>query len=361
MSNGIGFRSTTNHDEFLNLLENYDITLETYQLGQILTRAMFFIKNGNLGGWQSVGAKRCEKKFADNALKLNWKEKVELAKELTKSRKGSDLIPLNETRVKSSLPLLYYIYGNEQISIMRDISFKIAHKIYIAIQKNISEKEKVETQHGLKLYSKSELIRERNLNIEKLINIIEPKNKKKFKRGSPIIKYESSSQKLVYYPENHPYFREWLLYNYAFWSPIFKSRTLSMHKDPAGVKIIKSRELIQFLSKKFKLEHPIFLVSLSKNIRNYDLDSTITEKLMSEKFFSEKSISDLLYKNSFFKKERLASIYNSGIIDRDIITFAIETRHPFKELKSTTLSLKTMQLTDILIGHKKNKNYKKTV
>lgn len=358
MGGSIGFWSKpSGHEELYKFLETYDISLETYQLGQMLTRSMFFLKNGNLGGWTTAGASRCEQKFADKALKLNWKEKIELASTLKDSRKGNDLIQLNEGRLRLSKPLLYYVYGNENISLMRSSTFIKALKVHSSFKKNISDIENIVEKSSIKMYTKSELIRERNLKFEKVKKIIEHKDKKKFIRSGSLIEHDPVSDKLIYYPENHPYFREWLLYNYAFWSPLFKYRTLSSHKDPLGVKTIKSRELIAFLAEKFKFEHPTKLISLGSKITRSDELSIITEKSIDKKFYSEKNISELLYKNSFFKNERLASVYDIGLIDIDLIAFVIESWKPFSEYKNATLSSRSIKAAEVLI--KKN-NLKKS-
>jgi len=355
MGGYISFSSKPFHDGFNEFLKSYDVSLDTYQLGQMLTRSMFFLKNGKLGGWTTAGASRCEQKFAAKAQQLSWREKLELALTLKDARRGNDLIEINKTRLKLSQPLLYYIYGDEHTCLMRSSSFLQALEIYNSFKKNISDVENVESKSGLKMYTKSELIRERSLKVERLKKVIENKEKKKFIRGAPLIEHDANLDQLIYYPENHPYFREWLLYNYAFWSPIFKSRTLLNHKDPSNVKTIKSRDLIEFLAKKFKLEHPIEKINLPSKIKQSDQSSVILEKPIDEKFFSEKNISDLLYKNSFFKNERLASVYELGIIDRDIVALTIESLEPFKEYKTITLSPRILQVADILMGTKSNK------
>lgn len=356
MGASIGFWSKPFHQEFYELLEKYGISLETYQLGQMLTRSMFFLKNGDLGGWTTAGANRCEQKFAAKALNLNWKEKIELASIIKESRRGNDLIHLNEGRLRLLKPALYYVYGDEHTCLMRSSTFLQSLKIYHSFKKNISDVENVEGKSGLKMYTKSELIRERSLRLEKVKKVIGHKDKKKFIRGGTLIEHNTALDQLIYYPENHPYFREWLLYNYAFWSPVFKYRTLQNHKDPNSVKMIKSRELIEFLAEKFKLEHPIRLINLDNKIKNSEYSSIINEKPIDEKFYSVKNISELLYKNSFFKNERLASVYELGIIDRDLIAFVIEAWEPFSEYKNATLSSKSIKAVDVLI--KKN-NLKK--
>lgn len=78
MGNHLTFSARTKHDELHELLADFGVSLETYQLGQLLTRAMLYPENSDLGGWHTWGGDG-EKRFANLAPKLDWKQKIERA------------------------------------------------------------------------------------------------------------------------------------------------------------------------------------------------------------------------------------------------------------------------------------------
>lgn len=332
------------HDALNALLNKYGITLETYQLGQILTRSMFFQKNDILGGWVRSSNPKIENQFAKEAVELNWKEKIELAIKI----KNDWLIDHYK-----KFPKVDGLYGNEGVYLKGIGAAAQILKNYYKFNEELKNVGNIRNNENLKLITKSELIRNRNSMIEKVRKTLEFSKKKKFIRN-PIIEYSKTQGLFVYYPENHPYFREWLLYNYAFWSPVFKSRAVLDHDDPSSIKTIRCRELARFLAEKFKNEHSKSSFTILDKYKRPDLSVVVAEKPLEENFFSESNILNLL-DSSFIRRDNLERVYQSGIIDRDIIAFAIGSSEPFKQYKSIFLSTKRLMVTDVLIGAKNNK------
>lgn len=343
-SRSILFLPNNEHEKLNILLERYDVSLETYQLGQILTRSMLFQKNDALGGWLRASNPKIENQFADEAVKLNWKEKIELASKI----KNDWLIDHSK-----KFPKVAGLYGDETVYLKGISAAAQILKNYYSYKKDLEVVGNIKNIDNLKLITNSEFIRKRNSMIEKVRKSLEFSKKKKFIRN-PIIDYNEKLGLFIYYPENHPYFREWLLYNYAFWSPFFKSRTLLTHEDPSNIKTIKSRELARFLAEKFKHEHSKSSFTILDKYQRPDLSVVVDEKPLEVDFFSESNILDLL-DSSFFRRDNLDRVYNSCIIDRNIIAFAIESWEPFKDYKNILISPKSIKAVDILIATKNNK------
>ena len=74
---------------------------------------------------------------------------------------------------------------------------------------------------------------------------------------------------------------------------------------------------------------------------------------MIKKFYSESDIGNLL-DNSFFKN-RLESVYQAGLMDRDMVAFAIQAWEPFKEYKIEPLSTEMIKTAELLIAPKNKK------
>lgn len=326
MSNHLTFNAKTKHEELHKLLDDSGVSLETYQLGQLITRAMLYPKNGDLGGWYTRGGDG-EKLFANEAPKLNWKKKIELAEKII----ANWLEPFSDEAKEKVL------YGNELVVLEKGGLFKQTTKIFESYVNLIAASEKIEAG-GFKLLTKGQVIREREAMAAKTKRFLEF-DTKKFTR-SAMIEYDEEEELFIYHPENHPYFREWLLYNYAFWSPLFKSRTLLSLGVREKLETIRSRELAPFLAKKFKLEH-------------WDAKDEVNQKMIAS-FYSETEIANLL-DNSFFRKDRLESVYQRGLIDRDMIAFAIQSWKPFEEYKSASLTHEMMKAAEILISPKNKK------
>lgn len=325
MGNHLTFAAKTKHDEFYEFLEEFEVPIEVYQLGQILTRALLYPVNGDLGGWHIWGADG-EKKFAMEAPRLDWKKKMDLATKLV-SGWSDHFSPEAKKNV---------LYGNEHINLEKGGLFRRTTKIFESYVDVVSASEKIETG-GFKLLTKGQVIREREAMAAKTKRFLEF-DTKKFIRTA-MIEYDEQKELFIYHPENHPYFREWLLYNYAFWSPFFKSRTI------AGLKVrkletIRSRELVPFLAKKFKTEH-----------LNVEEDGN---QEMIQKFYSENAIGELL-DSSFFRKDRLESVYKIGLIDRDIVAFSFQATEPFKEYKTSALDKVCLEAAEILVAPKAKK------
>lgn len=329
MSNHLTFSPRAKHGELHELLADYGVSLETYQLGQVLTRAMLYPENGDLGGWYTWGGDG-EKKFAKLAPQMDWKKKVELAIEI-KAKWLEQFSAEDKEKV---------LYGNELVVLEKGGLFKQTIRIFESYVNLIAASEKVETG-GFKLLTKGQVIREREAMAAKTKRFLEFDTKKYVRTA--MIEYDEEKELFIYHPENHPYFREWLLYNYAFWSPFFKSRTL------AGLEVrklttVRSPELVPFLAKKFKIEH-------------WEMKDESNQEMI-KKFYSESDIGNLL-DNSFFRKDRLESVYQAGLIDGDMIAFCIQAENPFQEYQRTTLDKVSLEAADRLITPK-NKNTKKT-
>lgn len=327
MSNHLFFEPSSNHSELFKLLESFDVSLETYQLGQLLTRALLYPKNGDLGGWWTYGGTG-ENRFSQNCLKITWKQKLELAFKTIEKWPESPIRVSDEFRKNMT-------YGSETIRPSKGELFDSSVRLFEKYIDVLKLKEKVETG-GFKLLTKGQYIREREEmagNIKKFLSF----DAKKFVRTS-MIEYNHETETFVYHPENHPYFREWLLYNLAFWSPFFKSRTI-IGKKIRKLETVRSNELIPFLAKKFKIEH------WTKDEAN---------QKMIETFYNEKSIGDLV-DNSFFRKDRLESIYKGGILDKYIIAYIIQTREPLTEYSNATIDELCLEAAESLVSPKKEK------
>lgn len=325
MGNHLTFSARTKHDELYKILEDYGVSLETYQLGQLLTRAMLYPENGDLGGWYTWGGDG-EKKFAFSASELDWKQKVELAVKI-KDRWLEDF----SENLKNEV-----LYGSEFVHLEKGGLFGKTTKVFESYVNLVEASEQIETG-GFKLLTKGQVIREREAMAAKVKRFLEF-DTKNFTR-SAMIEYNEEKELFIYHPENHPYFREWLLYNYAFWSPFFKSRTV-VGLEVRKLKTIRSNELVPFLSRKFKIEHWD-----AKNEGNQE---------MIKKFYNEKAIGELL-DNSFFRKDRLESVYKVGLIDRDVIAFCIQSENPFQEYQRATLDKVSLEAADFLISPKNKK------
>jgi hypothetical protein len=325
MGNHLTFSAKTKHDELYEFLEEFEVPLQTYQLGQILTRALLYPVNGDLGGWHIWGADG-EKNFAIEAPRLDWKKKIELAAKVVSDWSGQ--FP---PEVRQNV-----LYGNEHINLEKGGLFRRTNKIFESYVDVVSAGEKIETG-GFKLLTKGQVIREREAMAAKTKRFLEF-DTKKFVRTA-MIEYDEQKELFIYHPENHPYFREWLLYNYAFWSPFFKSRTIAGLKV-RKVEMIRSRELVPFFAKKFKIEH-----------LNTEEDGN---QEMIQKFYSENAIGELL-DSSFFRKDRLESIYKIGLIERDIVAFSFQANEPFKEYKISALDKVCLEAADILVAPKAKK------
>lgn len=329
MGNHLTFRARTKHDELHELLADFGVSLETYQLGQLLTRAMLYPENSDLGGWHTWGGDG-EKRFANLAPKLDWKQKIELAIEIKAEwlKKFSD-----EAKEK-------VLYGSEFVHLEKGGLFQQTRKIFESYVNVLAASEKVETG-GFKLLTKGQVIREREAMAAKTKRFLEFDTKKYVRTA--MIEYDEGKELFIYHPENHPYFREWLLYNYAFWSPFFKSRTVA-GLEVRKLKTVRSPELVPFLAKKFKIEH-------------WDIKDESTQEMI-KKFYSESAIGELL-DNSFFRKDRLESVYQMGLIDRDIVAFCIQAENPFQQYERANLDKVSLKAADRLIAPK-NKNQKQT-
>lgn len=325
MGNHLAFAVKTKYDELLKLLDAYDVSLETYQLAQLLTRAMLFPENGDLGGWY-MWAGDSEKKFASQAPKLDWKQKMELASVVI-----VEWLDQFTTELKPKV-----LYGSERVDLEKGGLFTRTRKIFESYVDVVSATEKVETG-GFKLLTKGQVIREREAMAAKVKRFLEF-DTKKFVR-SAMIEYDEEKELFIYHPENHPYFREWLLYNYAFWSPFFKSRTV-IGKKVRELETVRSHELVPFLAAKFKVEH------WNEKDESY--------KAVINRFYSEHGIGELL-DNSFFRKDRLESVYKLGIINRGIIAFSIQSREPFKEYEHASLDKLCLEAAEFLITPKTKK------
>lgn len=324
MSNHLTFNAKTKHDELRELLD-YGVSLETYQLGQLLTRAMLYPKNGDLGGWHTWGGDG-EKKFANLAPKLDWKKKVELAIKIK-----AEWLERFSGEAKEKV-----LYGSELVVLEKGGLFHKTTKIFESYVNLIAASEKVETG-GFKLLTKGQVIREREAMAAKTKRFLEFDTKKYVRTA--MIEYDEEKELFVYHPENHPYFREWLLYNYAFWSPFFKSRTVA-GLEVRKLKTIRSNELVPFLAKKFMIEH-------------WDVKDEGNQEMI-KKFYSESAIGELL-DNSFFRKDRLESVYQIGLIDRDMIAFCIQAEYPFQEYQRATLDKVSLEAAEFLIAPKNKK------
>ena len=337
------FRPKTDHSGLHALIAEFDISLETYQLGQILTRSMLFLQNGAFGSWRTYG-NTGEKQFADEAPNLDWKKKIELALKVKDEWLALKDNRINKQRYKLksdqgnsvSYDLTELLYGDELIILGKGQLFQDTVELYKSYIEEISAAHKLQVGK-FKLFTQSEFIRERNSKIEKVKQSLEFKSKKKFTRES-MIEYNNEKDTFIYRPENHPYFREWLLYNYAFWSPVFKSRTLLDRENMGAAKTSRSRDLNKFLAYKFRLEHCEHFYGASVVNDNY----------------SEEAIRDLL-DSSFFRKGHLENVYQRGLIDRDIVAFVIESWEPFRDYKSITLDPKYISAADILTASKNKK------
>ena len=133
MANHLTFKAKTKHDELHQLLKDYGVSLETYQLGQLLTRAMLYPKNEDLGGWLIWGGDG-EKKFANLAPKLDWKQKIELAIKI----KAEWLERFDDEAKKLVL------YGSESVNLEKGGLFKAATGIFEARVNLLTASEKVE-------------------------------------------------------------------------------------------------------------------------------------------------------------------------------------------------------------------------
>lgn len=329
MSNHLTFSARTKHEDLHELLADFGVSVETYQLGQLLTRAMLYPENGDLGGWYTWGGDG-EKRFANLAPKMDWKQKVELAVK-TKDRWLEDF----SDELKKEV-----LYGNEFVHLEKGGLFQKTRMIFESYVNVLAASEKVETG-GFKLLTKGQVIREREAMAAKTKRFLEFDTKKYVRTA--MVEYDEEKELFIYHPENHPYFREWLLYNYAFWSPFFKSRTVA-GLEVRKLKTIRSPELVPFLAKKFKVEH-------------WDTQDESTQAMI-KKFYSESAIGELL-DNSFFRKDRLESVYQVGLIDRDIIAFCIQATNPFQEYQRANLDKVSIEAAEFLITPK-NKNQKQT-
>jgi len=328
MSNHLAFNAKTKHDELHKLLDEHSVFLETYQLGQILTRAMLYPENGDLGGWYTWGGEG-EKTFANLAPKLDWKKKVELAKKIK-----AEWLERFTDEAKEKV-----LYGSELVVLEKGGLFQKTTRIFDSYVNLIAASEKVETG-GFKLLTKGQVIREREAMAAKTKRFLEFDTKKYVRTA--MIEYDEEKELFIYHPENHPYFREWLLYNYAFWSPFFKSRTVAGLEVRSDLKIVRSPDLVPFLAKKFKFEH-------------WEMKDEGNQEMI-KKFYSESAIGELL-DSSFFRKDRLESVYKVGLIDRDIVALCMQSEKPFQEYEKTTLDKVSLKAAEFLITPK---NIKKT-
>jgi len=331
MGNHLTFNARTKHDELHKLLEEHNVSLETYQLAQLLTRAMLFPQNGDLGGWYTWGGDG-ERNYAEKAPRLDWKKKIELAMQVIAdwSNKFSD-----EAKTK-------VVYGSEAVNLEKGGLFQRTRKVFESYVDVVKSAEEIETG-GYKLLTKGQVIREREAMAAKVKRMLEF-DTKKFVRTA-MIEYDEEKELFIYHPENHPYFREWLLYNFAFWSPFFKSRTLiGLSQDKIRkLDTVRSLELVPFLAKKFKMEH-------------WDAKDEGNQEMI-KKFYSEEKIGELL-DNSFFRKDRLESVYKLGLIDRNMVAYSIQTREPFKEYKETLVNgieRRCIEAADFFLAPKRNK------
>lgn len=327
MGNHLTYSARTVHDELHKLLEEYGISLETYQLGQLLTRATVYPKNGDLGDWFTYGGNG-ERTFSQQAPKLDWKKKIELGQKI--------IANWYEDFSENLKPKV--IYGNELVHLEKGGLFRRTRQIFESYVDVINAAEEVETG-GYKLLTKGQVIREREAMAAKVKRMLEF-DTKKFVRTA-MIEYDEEKELFIYHPENHPYFREWLLYNLAFWSPFFKSRTLlNLTEKIRKLETVRSLELVPFLAKKFKLEY--------WEAKDEENQAMIT------KFYSEDKIGKLL-DNSFFRGERLESVYKVGVMDRDMIAYSIQAWEPFKEYKETTLDRRSIEAANFFLTSKRNK------
>jgi hypothetical protein len=134
MSNHLTYSARTNHDELHKLLDEYGVSLETYQLGQLLTRAMVYPKNGDLGDWFTRGG-HGELLFSEQAIKLDWKKKIELGKQII-----SNWYEEFSEELKPKV-----IYGNELVHLEKGGLFRRTRQIFESFVDVIESAQEIET------------------------------------------------------------------------------------------------------------------------------------------------------------------------------------------------------------------------
>lgn len=302
--------------ELKQLLDTYDVSLETYQLGQLLTRCHLIVKVGDLGNW-AISGLGPEPEYLKQSPKMkSWKEKLELAHSLISKE------PSTST------------YGHSLVRLYKGLLFDQAVDAFSSFL-DMNEKSLLLESGGHKFTSKIRTYRERKI-FEDRIDSFMHFETKKFVR-SPMVMFDEENQSFIFFPERHPYFREWLLYNYAFWAPLFKSRIAIGKHKVRSIETVRSHELVPFLAKKFEIEH-----------KDCSMNGNETQNKIILNYYEEKTISALL-DNSFFRRDRLASVYSQGIIDREIMAFVIQSLKPFSEYRGETLMPICLQTADKLM------------
>lgn len=303
-------------EELRRLLHKHNLPFEQFQLGQYLVRAMLISSPRHFGGFNIERPSRLlglrgqgntvSKSVSPFEPSKNWWESLERIK---------FEIDQESRHLENAFEDEKYVFGT--VAYLETKNSYVRQMLELWKEHTDLLERMGKGPEGARFILKSDSFQMRSKLEQRFKELVEGDKMPNAKER--LIYFDKEKNRFVYQPQNHPYYYEYVLFNFCVFSLFFNSDRIHLNGRTSN------KEVVEFIADKILWEHT---AKEKRGDNDFDFDEeTQRQRLqMLKDHFSLKRIQNLVKNNSSFKNN-VAIVHKEGrLLTKELVAWTVRNR-----------------------------------